>query len=184
MMYAEASFYLLRAVAVITEPPSAGQKWHHATHSVRLTFLRANHRWQLSSFPTGRRWLAICLASNWGVDCRFSDGYTAAGSCGGDGCFLIDQFNSRFPRLKRCRKCVLSCFVITSPDSSILFSLTLVFFFSFVRFVLKQKKIEKNKTWRSQLHYEYFLFLRLFVSITLRLMSRFLGFGERFFQIC
>lgn len=79
----------------------------------------------------------------------------------------------------------LFCYNFSRFFPSILFSLnTFCFAFLFLLFALfSNKKLKKTKTWRSQLHYEYFLFLlRLFVSITLRLMSRFLGFGVKDFK--
>lgn len=96
--------------------------------------------------------------------------------------FLDRSIQFLVPRsLKRCRKCVLSCFVITSPWFLNTFFLNTWFSF-FLLFVLFSNKNLKKKIKLGDHNCitNIFFFLRLFVSITLRLMSRFLGFGERF----
>lgn len=104
----------------------------------------------LLSINAGRRLLLCCCCCCWWF-------------CG-DGCFLIFRTSPGLvPQESRCRKCVLSCFVITFPPfgSSILFSLTLLFF----RFVLKQK-IEKNKLGDHNCITNIFFFLRLCLDNT------------------
>lgn len=52
----------------------------------------------------------------------------------------------------------LFCYNFSRFFPSILFSLN-TFCFAFLFFALfSNKKLKKTKTWRSQLHYEYFLF--------------------------
>lgn len=55
-----------------------------------------------------------CLLLSINAGRRFFSSFsaTAAGGCG-DGCFLIFRTSSRVVPKRRCRKCVLSCFVIT-----------------------------------------------------------------------
>lgn len=56
--------------------------------------------------------LGCCYQSMFQAGCVSELVWSGGGGCGGDGCFLI--FFSSILGSKRCRKCVLSCFVITS----------------------------------------------------------------------
>lgn len=153
----------LRADVAVAVSARAGQKWlmAHATHTPRFSADSARFLSSSASVAAATVtndvvvfvvvdvgcWLSIRML----VDVVFacSDLWSAGGCCG-DGCFLIlikqFYFLVRFFFLsqERCRKCVLSCFVITSSRfPQILFSSFITLFrFSFALFSNK-KKVEK-----------------------------------------